>query len=181
MKGILKDISRSLEGKFRITFETETIEELKDMKGYDLEITVKTYRHKRSLNANAYFHVLCGKLADALRVSKPKMKNILLGRYGQRELMDDKPVIMSVISAADDIMWEHEDIHCIPVGHATLQGKDFTHWALIRPSHTYDTREMAILIDGTIEEAKEQGIETMTSLKIERMKRAWKARYYSDM
>jgi len=178
MKGRLKEITKSLDGKLRVTFEVETIDEVKDMDGYDLDITVKTYRHKRSLNANAYFHVLVGKIAEALRISKPRAKNILLGRYGQREMLDGKPVILSVLSQYD--MQEREDLHCIAVGHAKLQGKDFTHWALIRPSHTYDTKEMALLIDGTIQEAKDLGIETMTTLEIERMKRAWKARYYSD-
>lgn len=177
MKGKLFDIARSFEGKLRVTFEVDAVDEVRGLEDKELNITVKPYRQKRSLSANAYFHVLVGKMADVLNISKPKMKNILLGRYGQREIDKDSPLIISVVSKAD--LYEREDIHCIPVGHATLQGREFTHWAVIRPSHTYDTFEMSKLIDGTVEEAKELGIETLTPKEIERMKQAWESRYYN--
>jgi hypothetical protein len=45
--------------------------------------------------------------------------------------------------------------------------------AVMRGSHTYDTREMSRLIDGTVEEAKELGIETLTPEQLERMKASW--------
>jgi hypothetical protein len=37
--------------------------DIETYKGKDLDIEFKTHREKRSLNANAYFHVLCGKMA----------------------------------------------------------------------------------------------------------------------
>lgn len=49
----------------------------------DLMVEMKKYRAKRSLDANAYFHVLVGKIADVLTVSKPKAKNMLICKYGQ--------------------------------------------------------------------------------------------------
>lgn len=174
MRGTLKDITRSFEGKPRVTFEVDAVDEVRGLEG-ELEITVKRYRVKRSLNANAYFHVLVGKIADVLGISKPRAKNILLGRYGQREILDDKPLIISVVSEAD--LYEREDIHCIPVGHGHVEGREFTHWAVVRPSHTYDTAEMSRLIDGTVSEAKELEIETLTPNEIERMKNAWQSRY----
>lgn len=176
MIGKLTEISRSFEGKLRTTFEVDAVDELRGMEDKELSITVKPHREKRSLSANAYFHVLVGKMADKLNVSKPRMKNMLLGRYGQREILDDKPLIISAVSTVD--LYEREDIHCIPVGYAKLQGKDFTHWAVIRPSHTYDSTEMSYLIDGTVSEAKDLGIETLTPRQLEEMKEAWN-RYYS--
>jgi hypothetical protein len=44
---------------------------------------------------------------------------------------------------------------------------------LMRGSHTFNTKEMSRLIDGTIEEAKELGIETATPEQIRRMMAAW--------
>ena len=175
MKGILTEITRSFEGKPRVTFEVDSVDEIRGMEG-ELDIEVKHYRAKRSLSANAYFHVLVGKLAETTKVSKPRMKNMLLGRYGQREIMDDKPMIISVISKAD--LYEREDIHCIPVGYGHVDGKEFTHWAVIKPSHEYNTEEMSKLIDGTVSEAKEMGIETLSPAEIERMKNAWLNRYF---
>ena len=177
MKGKLTEITRSFKGQLRVTFEVDAVDEVRGMEDKTLDITVKVHREKRSLNANAYFHLLVGKMADVLNISKARMKNLLLGKYGQREISNDSPLIISVVSEAD--LYEREDIHCIPVGYANLQGKEFTHWAVIRPSHTYDTYEMSKLIDGTVEEAKELGIETLTPTEIERMKKAWESRYYN--
>ena len=176
MRGHLTEITRSYEGKLRVTFEVDAVDEIRGMDG-DLEIAVKKYREKRSLSANAYFHVLVGKIADKLDISKPRAKNLLLGKYGQREILDDKPMVISVVSKAD--LLEREDIHCIAVGYGHVDGKEFTHWAVVRPSHEYDTAEMAHLIDGTVSEAKELGIETLSPAELERIKNAWLNRYYN--
>ena len=170
MQGRIVDIVRTFEGKFRINFEVDSIDEVNGMEG-DISISVKKYAGKRSLNANAYFHVLVGKIAEKLHISKARAKNDLLGKYGQREISETGQMIISVLSDVD--MLEREDLHCVPVGYATLNGKDFTHYAIIRGSHTYDTHEMAALIDGTVESAKELGIETLTPSEIERMKSLW--------
>lgn len=169
MVGRIIDASRSLDGKFRILIEMDNLMEIPDG---DLDIQITKYHEKRSMNANAYFHVLLGKIADKLQISKIKCKNIMLGKYGQREIIDDGPVILSILSHID--MMEREDIHCVPVGYGVVNGKDFTHWAVMKPSHEYDSKEMSILIDGTVEDAKELGIETLTPIELERMKMAWR-------
>ena len=171
MVGRIVECSRSLTGNLRVTFEVDSLDELRGMEDKEITLETKISRNKRSLNANAYFHVLVGKIAEKLTISKAKAKNILLGKYGQREMVDDGPLIISILENVD--MYEREDIHCIPVGHGVVNGRDFTHWAIVRPSHEYDTKEMAALIDGTIEDAKELGIETITPAELERMKAAW--------
>lgn len=170
MVGKIVEYSRSLEGNPRVTFEVDALDELRGLEG-ELEIKASRIRNKRSLNANAYFHVLVGKIADKMRISKPMAKNILLGNYGQREIMEDGPLIISIISTVD--MLEREDIHCKCIGTGEIHGKKFNHWAIIKPSHEYNTQEMAALIDGTVEEAKDLGIETLTPAELERMKAAW--------
>lgn len=170
MTGQVTDIVRTFEGKFRVTFEVDSIDELNGIQGL-IKLAVKRITQRRSLNANAYFHVLVGQIAEKLKISKPRAKNMLLGRYGQRELTDSGQVIISVLSEID--MLEREDIHCVPVGYATLNNKEFTHYAVIRPSHTYDNVEMAALITGTVDEAKELGIPTETPDEIARMKALW--------
>ena len=83
--------------------------------------------------------------------------------------------MISVLSKVD--MEEREDIHCIPVGYATIQDKEFTHWAVVRPSHEYDSTEMAHLIDGTVQEAKALDIETLSPAELERMMKSWNQSY----
>ena len=172
MQGRIVDIVRTFEKKFRVTFEVDSIDELNGLEGF-LNITVKKLSKKRSLNANAYFHLLVGKIADKLHISKARAKNELLGRYGQREFTDKGQLIISVRSDID--LMEREDLHCVIVGYGKVNDTDFTHWAVVKPSHTYDSREMAALIDGTVEDAKELGIETMSPDDIERMKSLWKS------
>lgn len=171
MVGKIVEYSRSLDGKPRVTFEVDSFDEIRGMEEKELSIEITTRRNKRSLNANAYFHVLLGKIAEKLKISKQRAKNLLLAKYGQREILDDGPLIISILSNVD--MLEREDIHCVPVGYGEVNGKDFTHWAVLKPSHEYDTKEMAELIDGTIEDAKELGIETLSPAELERMKAAW--------
>ena len=171
MVGKIVEYSRSLEGKPRVTFEVDSFDEIRGMEEKELSIEITTRRNKRSLNANAYFHVLLGKIAEKLKISKQRAKNLLLSKYGQREILEDGPLIISILSNVD--MLEREDIHCVPVGYGEVNGKDFTHWAVLKPSHEYDTKEMAELIDGTVESAKELGIETMTPAELERIKAAW--------
>lgn len=158
-------------GKMRITFEVNEApkEALEEIAALDmLDIEAKRHAKKRSLDANAYFHVLVGKIADKTRISKPRTKNMLLGAYGQREMESGRPVILSVREDIDMMEWEV--IHTIAIGCGEVNGKMFTHWAVIRPSHTYTSEEMSILIDGTVQEAQLLGIETATPDELERMK-----------
>ena len=170
MNGQLIDIVRTFEDKFRVTFEVDSVNELNGLQGL-VNITIKRITQKRSLNANAYFHVLVGKIAEKLNVSKACAKNYLLGKYGQRELTETGQLIISVRSDID--MTEREDIHCVPVGYGKVNDTEFTHWAIVRGSHTYDNLEMNALLTGTVDEAKELGIPTETEAEIERMKALW--------
>ena len=170
MNGKIVDIVRTFEGKFRVTFEGDAIDELNGIEGM-VRILIKRITQKRSLTANAYFHVLVGKIAEKNNISKARAKNMLLGRYGQRELTEGGQLIISVRSDID--MLEREDLHCVPVGTGYVNETEFTHWALVRGSHTYDNLEMNALLTGTVDEAKALGIPTETPAEIERMKQLW--------
>lgn len=139
------------------------------------ELVLEVKGQGRSLNANSYFHLLSDKIAEKLRVSKPFAKNTLIGRYGQREYDKDGLWLkISVIDEAD--MLERSDIHCVIIGYATLEGKRFTHYGIMRPTHTYTVAEMQILIDGTVQDAESLGIPTITPQEIERLLGKWKPR-----
>ena len=178
--GKISGISRDyVTGKFLITFQSndDISQGYENLKAVELlDVTADKHKKKRSLDANAYFHVLVGKIADKLRISKPRCKNILIGRYGQIEYLDDDVPAVIKTNVDVDQMLEQETLHVVPCGVDRQGGKDINYFRIYRGSHTYDTREMSILIDGTVQEAKEQGIETMTPEEIERMKSAWQAR-----
>lgn len=139
-----------------------------------LDIEIVKHSKRRSLSANAYFHVLAGKIAGAIGTSNTEIKNLLLRRYGQVEIYHGKPAtIISEIPPEE--MIKREDIHCAGYAYKVEDGKTYTSYLIYRGSHTYNTEEMAKLIDGTISEAKEMGIETLTPDEIARMTQSWKA------
>lgn len=175
INGITKDIAS---GKLNVTFQVDTagqaaIDELVVLAACEkLAIAVKKWRKKRSLDANAYYWVLVSKIAGKLRCSKDEIHNVMLGRYGQPEREENgSAVIISVLEQID--LSKRDDIHVKSVGHGTVQGKRFTHYLLLRGSHTYDTKEMSVLIDGVVSEAREMGIETMTDDELNRLLAAW--------
>lgn len=160
--------------RFRITFEVNENEVVKaeydKLKGYEkLKIKAVRYTQRRSLDANAYFHVLAGKIADALIISKAKAKNVLICKYGQPQLLPDGSIMVYKTNAPEDFMWEQESIHAIPIKYE----EKATFYKIYRGSHTYDTKEMSVLIDGTVADAKELGIETDTPAEIAEMKERW--------
>lgn len=135
----------------------------------DLSVEMKKYRAKRSLDANAYFHVLVGKIADTMTISKAKAKNMLICRYGQPQLLPDGSIMIYKTNAPEEFMWEQEAVHAIPVRYEDKA----TFYKIYRGSHTYDTKEMSLLIDGTVADAKELGIETLPPAELARMKERW--------
>ena len=171
MNGKIVDIIRTFENRFRVTFEVDSIDELNGLDGM-LSIIVKRISKKRSLNANAYFHLLVGKIAEKNHTSKARCKNLLLSRYGQEEMIDGKRYVISVDSSIP--ICEREDIHCKAIGYGWVNEKEFTHYCVLRPTHEYDSAEMAHLIDGTVEEAKELGISVITPNELEHMKSLWR-------
>lgn len=149
----------------------ETIEKYIDK---DLDVTIKLYKEKRSLNANAYFHVLVEKIAGVLKVTHTEVHNQLIADYGFLDL--DFPSVI-----IDDIVnWKRvETLHLKPTTHTRVMdnGRLYRVYLVMRGSHTYNTGEMSKLIDGTVQEAKELGIETLTSDELAKMKADWEAYY----
>ena len=130
-------------------------------KDKDYDITIKTRRDHRSLDANAYYHVLLNKIATAMGVSMNEVKNMTLSRYGQLALKDGRPVEFLIPEDEDVSM--REDVHLKPTDQlefiTNYDHDNMFRWhQLVRGSHTYDTAEMTALISGTISEAREAGL-----------------------
>lgn len=130
-------------------------------KVFDVEI--KRHREKRSLNANAYFHVLCDKIAEKIGASKAEVKNLMMIRYGQAQRLPDGS-LMTVTIRTDADVSNFEHLHLRPTSEVEEKdGKLYRTYIVIRGSgwkgkEGYDTNEMALLIKGAISEAREVGI-----------------------
>ena len=138
-----------------------------------LVFSVKEYKRKRSLDANAYYWVLVTKLAKVLNLSKPHLHNILLRRYGQPEIVDGQMVFLVLPDSESGTRKadEAETYHIRPTSQVKtgVDGKMYRTYVMLRGSSTYNTAEMSELIDGLVSECKEQGIETLPAAELERM------------
>ena len=147
--------------------------ELKAYEEKDLVIKISPYSPKRSLNANAYFHSLCSEIGK--KVDRPQIwvKNKLIAEYGQPDPMPDGERAILKTNVDLDKMWLLEAVHVRFIRVTIENGKEVYWYEFMRPSHTYTVKEMSELIDGTVQEAKDLGIPTISDKEMERILNAW--------
>lgn len=148
------------------------------IKDAELTIKISKYHKKRSLNANNYYWQICGEMAGKLHVSNAYIHNMMLRKYGQvQDTFADEPVMFCLKDCEE--VWKKVDelteIHLLPTSQVEERPDGaFNRWYIkLKGSHEYNSKEMARLIDGTVEEAKELGIQTMTPQELERLVSAW--------
>lgn len=144
------------------------------------DLSPHSNKKKRSLDSNAYFHVLCDKLRQKLGMSMARCKNHLIADYGQIMYLEEGVPHIYKTNAPEDFMDELETIHTKCVKITEEFGKPVYFYRVYRGSHTYDSEEMAKLIQGTIEECKIQNIETATPEELAHMQALWKAKYQKE-
>lgn len=125
---------------------------------------IKEHKEKRSLNANSYAWSLIGKIAEAIGTTKDDIYLRMLEDYGQSIL-----VPLPVGSNPSGYFKYYEYLQT-----SQINGKDADWYKVIKGSSDYNTKEMAVLIDGIIQEAKDLEIDTLPPDEIERLKEMWK-------
>lgn len=125
----------------------------------DKQYEIKEHKEKRSLSQNAYAWKLINEIANKLNRSKEDIYMEMLRSYGQSEIVS----ILSSISPAGYFKYYE------PIGTGVINNKEFTHYKIYKGSSEYDSREMAVLIEGIIQEAEAQGIPTLTPEEVSRM------------
>jgi hypothetical protein len=137
---------------------------------YDLE--VREHRKKRSLDANAYAWVLINKLAESLRLAP-----IDVYRQAIQNIGGNYEVIPIKEEAADHFIkvWEAKGLGwpCVDMGKSRIDG--YRNLRAYYGSSTYDTRQMAQLIDNLVQDCKALDIETMSPEKLALLMEGWNA------
>lgn len=92
--GIIEDISidyKTRKPKINILLDTSNIEIVEQLKNENkLNVELKKYKKKRTLDSNAYCWVLLGKIQDALRVPKEEIYIDLIRNIGSYEIVPVK-------------------------------------------------------------------------------------------
>lgn len=136
--------------------------------GY-MNVDVTRYTEKRSLQANAYFHVLCDRIADATKSTLDEVKVMLVQRYGTLERGKDGKYMAAKVPANTDITAIYPYTK-----HIGQDENGLDMYLFYKRTSTLDKQEMGRLIDGTVEEARALNLETMPPQELERMMNAWR-------
>ena len=168
--GKLQTVSRDWKtGQWNITFtinEASAINEVNNIQSCEkLSIKAVKHRNKRSLDANAYCWVILQKIAEVLHQDKWNVYLEMLGKYGVFTHIIVKPNVV------DKVKEEWRTVK--ELGEVSVNGVTGIQLQCYFGSSTYNTKEMSVLIDGIVYEAKELGIETLPPDELERMKIEW--------
>lgn len=126
---------------------------------------LKESRKKRSLDANAYAWVLMEKIAQATHSTKDEVYLQMLDRYGVFTHLIVKPKVV------DRVKQEWRTVR--ELGEVMVNGTTGVQLQCFFGSSTYDSKEMARLIDGIVSECEELGIDAATPEEIAQMKARW--------
>lgn len=139
--------------------------------GKTYEATIKQYKEKRSLDANAYCWVLIGKLAEYYGVSpddvyRQQIRNIG-GVYEIIPIREDAIETFCRSWTAGHIGRMADDLgEC-------RNTKGYHNIRVWYGSSDYDTGQMSRLIDLIVQECNAAGIETLTPNQIANLKSMW--------
>ena len=136
-----------------------------------LSIKIGKFKQKRSLDANAYFHVLVNAIATKIKSSDEEVKRRLVCSYGTLARDDNGDLIGAIVPADQDISAFYPYTRNYKTEY--VGGKECNCYLFYKRTRDLTTSEMAKLIDGTISEAKELNIQTMTPSEIAKMKDLW--------
>lgn len=133
-----------------------------DAKGREdgLLFEVKVWKRKRSLPQNAYYWALLGRLGEALGYPSDELHRHMLREYGAYDVF----TVRADVPLAK--YFRYYDV----VGSGVMDGVRYSHVRVFKGSSEMDSGEFSRLLNGVIEECRQQGIETMTPEEAARLK-----------
>ena len=134
-------------------------------KGKFLEVEIKKFRKKRSLDANAYLFILCDKLAKALNSTKEEVYQEAIRKVGLFEYVAIKN------NAVESFLKHWNSMGLGNYAEATEKAKKDGYTVIITyfGSSSYNSKDFSRVLDYVIEECKTQNIETLSENEIKRL------------
>lgn len=154
-------------GKWSVSFDIDRPE---DIPQGELDLTIKPYKPKRSLSANAYMWVLVGKLADATGISSADIYRNSVKQLGISQLI----VINAAAAPTFKRIWEQHGLGWF----VDDVDEDTGGSVILRAyygSSTYNRKQMAALIDLVVQDCRAVGIETLTPAELAGLVDRWES------
>lgn len=179
MIGSIKDLTRNMDGSYNLTITVKDdcrplVDQLKDTA---IDVEIKKHRNKRSLDANAFCWALCSDIGKALKPPVPKeeiYRNAIRG-LGKHDLLLARADTVEAFSSS----WSKNGTGWFVeiAGQSKLEPEYVWIYAYSGTS-SYDSKEMAILIDGLVDDAEQMGLQIPLGKKdIERLKGSWRGQH----
>lgn len=173
--GIITDINidyKTRKSKISLLLDTKEIEVVEQLKNENkLNVELKKYRKKRSLDANAYFWKLLQEICelaelDTIEEYKRRVKE--LGIFRQFKIENDNIKTFEKMWTAQGIAWFCEIFDTEIIGD--------TEFKIINAyygSSSFNSKQMSRLIDTLVQDCKSIGIETKPKEEIESLLKEW--------
>lgn len=158
----ISNLLRNLDGKLMVTFEVSANpEDFEGLTDKDLELSIKKYTKRRSLDANALLWAMLGEMAIALHTDKWTLYLMMLRRYGKYTYVRIRP------EAVEEFKQIYRECEVV--------GEDENSVCLICyfGSSTYTQEEFSHLLDGVVNECKEADIHLKASAELEELYKQW--------
>lgn len=141
----------------------QNLQELDKLKGITekdklLKVEIKQYRQRRSLNANAYCFTLCQEIAEKIGNTKEFVYKRAIKQVGQFEIV---PIRDEAVKRWIEA-WESKGLGWQSEAMRDSKIEGYTNTINYFGSSVYDSKEMSLLLEEIVYQAKELGIETMT-------------------
>ena len=169
--GTIEDISMDLKNKkpkITLLLNSNEITLLEELKGLKLNVELKKWRQKRSLDANAYLWVLIKELSE---VTDIEPKAIYRDAISFLNTYDVIPLKNEVVDRFISNWNKNGDGWICEKFDSKLKG--FTNVRAYYGSSVFDTKEMSKLIEIIVDECKEQGIETKPPEELRSLLEEW--------
>jgi hypothetical protein len=144
---------------------------IKGKKNRLYDLAIKEHRNKRSLDANAYAWVLIGHLANAMHITpKEVYLQAIVNIGGNYEIV---PIREDAVGKFME-SWQKQGIGWPAYDMGQSKTLGYRNIRVYYGSSSYDTRQMAALIDNLTQDCLALGIETKPQEEIDSLLGAWK-------
>lgn len=174
--GILNDISidfKTNKTKVTLLLDTNNLENIEELNDKKLNIELKKWYKKRSLDANAYCWVLCDEIAKELSKDGTTVTKDDVYKDSIYQIGTFQPMIVEE-KAYEDFkrIWEKQGLGYLvkEVSRKDKCVKVHCYYG----SSSYDSKEMSLLIQNIVDFAKSLNIETKSEADLKSLLGEWK-------
>ena len=128
-----------------------------------IKISLEEEIEKRGKNANSALWALCNKIANIIGTTKEETYLMQLKKYGQSFLV---PLTVGTNPKGYFKYYEYRE-------KGEINGKPCDWYTVYKGSSSYNKKEMSILLEGTNNDCKEIGAETIEEYKMKKLIDEW--------